>query len=123
MSKRTEFLSVRCHHHRAVRDEEGLESLKTNLRHGAWILALVFGIGITGSTAWTAGSASPQDQTQVSQDRDYSKNKNYQQGMRDGKDDRAKNLDHSKKRHFKTDSDQKDYETGYQTGHQGDQQK
>ncbi len=91
--------------------------MRTNLRYGVWILAL--GIGIIGGTGRTAASASPQ----VSQDRDYSKNKNYQQGMRDGKDDRAKNLDHSKKRHFNKDDDQKDYETGYQAGHQGDQQK
>ena len=97
--------------------------MRSNVRHCFWILALVVGIGITGGTVWTAASPSPQDQARISQNRDYSTNKNYQQGIRDGKDDRSKNLDHSKKRHFKKADDQKDYETGYQTGHQGDQHK
>ena len=48
---------------------------------------------------------------------DYSKNKRYQQGMREGQSDHAHNLDHSKKRHFKKDEDQKAYEAGYQKGH------
>jgi hypothetical protein len=47
---------------------------------------------------------------------DYSKNKTYQQGMRDGKGDHAANKDHSKKRHYKKDEDQKAYEAGYQKG-------
>jgi hypothetical protein len=37
--------------------------------------------------------------------------------MRDGKDDKAHNKDHSRKRKFKKDDDQKAYETGYQQGH------
>ena len=59
------------------------------------------------------------DQNQV-HDQDYSKNKNYQQGMRDGQDDRSHNRDHSKKRHFKKDEDQRAYEAGYQQGHGDD---
>ena len=35
-----------------------------------------------------------------------------------GSDDGAHNRDHSKKRKFKKDEDQKAYETGYQAGHQ-----
>jgi ribosome modulation factor len=50
---------------------------------------------------------------------DYSKNKTYQQGVREGRNDHARNLDHSKKRHFKKDEDQKAYESGYQQGHDG----
>ena len=37
--------------------------------------------------------------------------------MREGQDDHAHNRDHSKKRHFKKDEDQKAYEAGYQKGH------
>jgi hypothetical protein len=37
--------------------------------------------------------------------------------MRDGKDDKAHNKDHSRKRTFKKDDDQKAYESGYQQGH------
>jgi len=79
-------------------------------------LAVVLGGGITGGTL----RAAQEDRGQVSQGQDYSKNKNYQQGERDGRDDQAHNKDHSKKRHFKKDEDQKAYEAGYQHGHQGD---
>jgi hypothetical protein len=47
---------------------------------------------------------------------DYSKNKTYAQGVREGQSDQAHKLDHSKKRHFKKDEDQKAYEAGYQKG-------
>jgi hypothetical protein len=98
----------------------GMESLmRTNVRQCICVLAVVLGIGITGGTVWAA--ASPQDQAHVSHDQDYSKNKNYQVGVRDGKDDKAHNKDHSKKRNFKKDEDQKAYESGYQQGHQSDQ--
>jgi hypothetical protein len=48
---------------------------------------------------------------------DYSKNKNYQTGMREGQADQAHNRDHSKKHHFKHDEDLRAYEAGYQKGH------
>jgi hypothetical protein len=50
------------------------------------------------------------------QEKDYSKTKQYQQGVREGKDDHDHNKDHSKKRHFNKDEDQKAYEAGYQKG-------
>lgn len=93
--------------------------MRMNFRQSICVLAVVLGIGVTGSTV--SAAASPQERENVSQQQDYSKNKNYQQGMRDGKDDQQHNQDHSKKRHFKKDEDQKAYETGYQQGHQGDQ--
>jgi hypothetical protein len=93
--------------------------VRTNLRQCVWILAMLLGTGIVGGAVRVAAAPLPQ----ASQDQDYSKNKNYQQGMNDGRDDRARNLDHSKKRHFKKDDDQKAYEAGYQMGHQGDPQK
>jgi len=36
--------------------------------------------------------------------------------MREGKDDQTHNKDHSRKRHFKKDTDQQAYEAGYQKG-------
>jgi hypothetical protein len=48
--------------------------------------------------------------------KDYSKSKQYQQGVKEGQYDHAHNLDHSKKRHFKKDEDNKAYEQGYQKG-------
>jgi hypothetical protein len=89
-----------------------------NLKQCVWIVTMTLGIGITGGTVRVAASPSPQEQ----HDQDYSKNKNYQVGMRDARDDIAHNRDHSKKRKFKKDEDQKAYETGYQTVHQGDPQ-
>ena len=46
--------------------------------------------------------------------------KNYQQEMRDGRDDEAHHRDHFKKRNFKKDEDRRAYEAGYQAGHHGD---
>jgi hypothetical protein len=85
-----------------------------NLRPCVWVLAAALVIGISGGTVRAAASTSSQDHAQT---QDYSKNKNYQVGMRDGKDDKAHNKDHSRKRKFKKDDDQKAYETGYQQGH------
>jgi hypothetical protein len=87
--------------------------MRTNLKRCVWIVALTLGMGITGGTLRVAASPSAQDQ----HDQDYSKNKNYQLGMRDGRDDGVHKRDHSRKRNFKKDQDQKDYETGYQAGH------
>ena len=78
----------------------------------ATILAMAMGLGI-GATAVQAVAA-PFFENQAP---DYSKNKTYQQGMREGKDDQTHSRDHSKKRHFKKDDDQKAYEAGYQKGH------
>jgi hypothetical protein len=86
--------------------------MKMNLKHCARVIAIVGGIGV--GTAAVQAVAAPFFQDQAP---DYSKNKTYQQGMREGKDDQAHNRDHSKKRHFKKDDDQKAYEAGYQKGH------
>ena len=86
--------------------------VRMNLRQCVWVLVVMLGTGVTVGTVRAA--ASPQDQAQT---QDYSKNKNYQVGMRDGKDDKAHNKDHSRKRKFKKDDDQKAYEAGYQQGH------
>jgi hypothetical protein len=81
--------------------------MKTNGRHWALAIAMVVGAG----AVQTAAAPLFQDH-----DPDYSKNKNYQQGIRDGKIDHTNNRDHSKKRHYKKDEDQKAYEAGYQKG-------
>jgi hypothetical protein len=92
--------------------DEGIDFImKMNLRRYIGVLAVAAGIGI--------GGAAVQLVAAPFQDQDYSKTKTYQQGMREGKDDQAHNLDHSKKRHFKKDADQKAYEAGYQKGHGG----
>lgn len=85
--------------------------MKLNLRHSVCVLAVAAGIGLSG-VAVPAVGAPFQDHEQ-----DYSKNKNYQQGMREGRSDLAHKKDHSKKRHFKKDEDQRAYESGYQKGH------
>jgi hypothetical protein len=85
--------------------------MKMNLKHCVWVLAVAMGIGISGGNVQAVGAPFFQDH-----DQDYSKNKTYQQGMREGQADRAHNLDHSRKRHFKKDDDQKAYEAGYQKG-------
>lgn len=94
--------------------------MRMNLKHCAWVLAVGFGIGISGGTVQAVATPFFQDRDQdnsKNRDQDYSKNKTYQQGVREGQDDHAHNRDHSKKRHFKKDEDQKAYEAGYQKGH------
>lgn len=86
--------------------------MRMNLKHFVWVLTVAVGIGIGGGTAVAVGAPFFQDH-----DQDYSKNKTYQQGVREGHDDQARKRDHSKKRHFKKDEDQKAYEAGYQKGH------
>jgi hypothetical protein len=82
--------------------------MRTNWKH--YILALAIAVGMGGGAI--RAIAAPYDD----QAPDYSKNKTYQQGTRDGKDDKAHNKDHSKKKQFKKDEDQKAYEAGYQKG-------
>ena len=95
-----------------------------------WVLAFILGAGITGGSVRAAAAPLPQDRSHDqdnrdnrSQEQDYSKNQKYQQGLREGKDDLAHNRDHSKKRHFKKDEDQKAYEYGYQEGHRGEHER
>ncbi len=85
--------------------------MKMNLGHGLWVLAVAVGIGAGGAAAPASGAPFFQDHGQ-----DYSKMKTYQQGMRDGHSDQARNRDHSRKRHFKNENDQRAYESGYQKG-------
>ena len=92
--------------------------MKMNLRHGIWVLAVGVGIAISAGTVHAVAAPLLQDHEQQQQqhEQDYSKNKTYQQGMREGKSDHTHNLDHSKKRHYKKDEDNKAYEAGYQKG-------
>jgi hypothetical protein len=86
--------------------------MRIHLKQCVWIGVMALGLGITGGTARAAATPS-----QEQHERDYSKNKNYQLGRRDGKNDFTHNRDHSKKRNFKADDDQKAYEAGYQNTH------
>jgi len=82
-----------------------------NSKRGAGILAIAAGLIIGGGAVQAVAAPLLQNQAP-----DNSKNKTYQQGMREGKDDQTHNRDHSKKRHFKKDADQQAYEAGYQKG-------
>jgi len=88
--------------------------MRINLRQCVWVLALAVGTSFGGVTV-QAVAAPFQEHEQ-----DYSKNKTYKQGMREGQSDHARNKDHSRKREFKKEDDKRAYEAGYQKGH-GDQ--
>ncbi len=85
--------------------------MRMNFRHCVGTLALAVCLGMGGAIAAQAAGAPFFD------DQDYSRNKTYSQGMREGKSDNAHHKDHSKKRHFKKDEDRKAYEAGYKKGH------
>ena len=93
-------------------------SMNTNLKHCVWVLAVVVGMGVGVGTAPAVAAPFSQDHEQQQQqhEQDYSKNKTYQQGVREGRSDHARNRDHSRNRRFKKDVDRKAYEAGYQKG-------
>ena len=92
--------------------------MKMNVRHGIWVLAVGVGIAISAGTVHAVAAPLLQDHEQQQQqhEQDYSKSKTYQQGMREGKSDHAHHMDHSKKRHYKKEYDNRAYEAGYQKG-------
>ena len=92
--------------------------MRMNLKQYAGVLAVALSMIVAGGTVRAAAPASPQEQ---GRNQDYSKNKNYQLGVREGQNDNKRHVDHSKKRNFKKDDDRRAYETGYQQGHQNDQ--
>ena len=95
--------------------------MKINLTRVMGISVLALGFAVAGMPVRAAITAQDQDRTdQQRHDQDYSNNKNYQLGMKEGRDDRAHNRDHSKKQHFKKDEDQRAYDAGYQAGYGGD---
>ncbi len=64
--------------------------MRMNFKPYVRVLAVVVGISIIGSTVRTMASPA---MNAASQEQDYSKNKKYQQGVREGKDDKAHNRD------------------------------
>jgi hypothetical protein len=88
--------------------------MRISFKPSVLALAVVLGTGIMGTTVRTVASPA---MNAAGEDQDYSKNKRYQQGVREGQDDKAHNRDHSRKRHYSKDEDNKAYESGYQHGH------
>lgn len=82
--------------------------MRISLKRCVWVTTVVVRLGIGGSVVQAIAAPF--------QDQDYSKNKTYQQGVREGQVDKTNSKDHSKKHHFKKDEDQKAYEAGYQKG-------
>ena len=74
--------------------------MQINIKPCAWVLALVIGTGIIGGATRTMGFPA---MNAAGADQDYSKNSKYQQGQREGRDDKAHNRDHFRKRHFSKD--------------------
>jgi hypothetical protein len=98
-------------------------TLQQNLKKFVWVGAIAFGFGVAGGGARAIASPVPQehhddmDHHDADRHEDYSKNRYYQQGMQDGRNDQMHNRDHYKRRRFKKDDDHSAYESGYQAGH------
>jgi hypothetical protein len=93
--------------------------MRTTLKRGIGVLVVIVGMAICGDMVQAVAAPFLHDQDGKAADaggQDYSKNKTYQQGVREGQADKARSKDHSKNRHFKKDDDQKAYESGYQKG-------
>ena len=88
--------------------------MRMNFKPYVWALAVMMGTGVIGNTVRTVAAPAA---NAAAADQDYSKNRRYQQGQHEGKDDRAHNRDHFRKRHFAKDEDNRAYEAGYQQGH------
>ena len=71
--------------------------MRINLQHCAGVLAVAVGIGFTGATIQAVAAPLFQDH-----DQDYSKNKTYQQGMREGRDYRTLRFDSDLGKHGDT---------------------
>jgi hypothetical protein len=84
------------------------------IKKSAWVAVIALGIGITGGATRLAASPAPQEH----HDEDYSKNRNYQLGLREGRQDQMHNRDHYKKHNFKKDDDRNAYEAGYRAAHE-----
>lgn len=96
--------------------------MRINFTRVVGISVLALGFAVAGMPVRAAITAQDQDHTdQQRHDQDYSSNKNYQLGMKEGRDDHAHNREHSKKHHFKKDEDQRAYDAGYQAGYGSDQ--
>jgi hypothetical protein len=86
--------------------------MQIGLKRCLWIGVITVGLGITGAAPRMMAST-PQEH----QEPYYTRNKNYQQGMKNGHDDFQHNREHYKTKKFKNDEDQKAYDAGYQGGH------
>jgi hypothetical protein len=88
---------------------------RINLKQGASLAALVLAFGLVGSSARAATPAMPKEHHDQ-RGQDYTNNKNYEKGVREGRDDYSRNRDHFKPRKFKSEEDARAYEIGYQLG-------
>jgi hypothetical protein len=60
--------------------------MRMNFKPYVWVLALAVVTGLTGGTVRAVASPAMNG---AGQDQDYSKNKNYQHGLREGKNDQS----------------------------------
>lgn len=84
-----------------------------NFKPYVWVLGAMLGTAIAGGPMRAVAASA---MNSAGQHQDYSNNKRYQQGVRDGKYDRAHHKKHSRRRHYKKAEDQRAYEDGYRHG-------
>ena len=86
--------------------------MRMNLRHCSWVLAIAAGIGLSGGAVQAVAPRFSRTRARI-----IPRTKATSKVCAKAGADHAHNLDHSKKRHFKKDEDQRAYEAGYQKGH------
>ena len=96
--------------------------MKFNLRPALWFSALAIVITLCGSQQSAALPLPQGGQNNGGHDDrngDFTNNRHYQDGLRDGQEDRANHRDHQYRQNFgNDDNDRRAYEAGYNQGYQ-----
>lgn len=97
--------------------------MRFDLRPAVWMFALAIIVTVCGPQKVAAAQPSQQgDEHNARHDddrnRDIANNPHYQQGLRNGQDDRSNNRDRQYRQHPDNDNDRRAYEAGYNQGYQ-----
>ena len=95
--------------------------MKISLRLGTWAFALAIALTVFEATNFAAAVQSQEDmENGRGHDRDgeYSRNRNYQRGITDGREDGARNRDRRYRLRTNNDYDRRAYQAGYDQGYQ-----
>ena len=95
--------------------------MKLNLRQATWALSMAIALALFGAPNFADAFQSQEGLEHGrghDQDRDYTRNRNYQLGLNDGREDGARNRDRRYRLRTNNDADRRAYQAGYDQGYQ-----